>query len=93
MVAGMGLELERTMDTYRLPSGETYKVNPSYYLASCDQCGWVGSSEDCGTDWGMCDDSEVYCPKCHASGADCGKVAETALLLDGCAVAEIGLEL
>lgn len=46
-----------------------------YYLASCDHCGWCGSSEHCGSDsWG--DDSDVFCPRCYASGADCGKVAE-----------------
>lgn len=50
--------------TYRKP----------YYLASCDACGWVGSSEACGSDTGQ-DDSDVYCPRCHAPGADCGKVA------------------
>jgi len=49
-------------------------VNDRYYLASCDKCGWIGSSEHCGTDcWG--DDSDVYCPECHAAGADGGKVA------------------
>ncbi|GEM_PF-6082809 len=46
-----------------------------YYLASCDHCGWVGSSEVCGSD-SFGDDSDVYCPRCHSSGADCGKVAE-----------------
>lgn len=53
----------------------SFDVTPPYYLASCDKCGWVGSSEHCGTDSGL-DDSDVYCPRCHASGADCGKVAE-----------------
>ena len=46
-----------------------------YYLASCDNCGWVGSSELCGTD-SFGDDSDVYCPRCQSGGADCGKVAE-----------------
>jgi len=52
----------------------SFEVREPYYLASCDTCGWVGSSEACGTDSGG-DDSDVYCPRCHASGADCGKVA------------------
>jgi hypothetical protein len=52
----------------------SFEVKEPYYLASCDHCGWVGSSERCGTD-SFGDDSDVYCPRCHASGADCGKVA------------------
>lgn len=52
----------------------SFDVREPYYLASCNHCGWVGSSEHCGTDDGG-DDSSVYCPRCHASGADCGKVA------------------
>ncbi len=52
----------------------SFDVTAPYYLASCDSCGWVGSSELCGTDTG-CDDSNVYCPRCDASGADCGKIA------------------
>lgn len=52
----------------------SFEVAEPFYLASCDKCGWVGSTELCGTDsWG--DDSDVYCPRCSASGADCGKVA------------------
>ena len=43
-----------------------------WYLAACDACGWIGSSQECGTDWGCGDDSDVYCPVCHAPGADCG---------------------
>ncbi len=53
----------------------SFDVEEGYYLASCDDCGWVGSSQLCGTDKGQ-DDSSVYCPRCHSSGADCGKVAE-----------------
>lgn len=59
-----------------------FKVRDPYYLASCDGCGWIGSSELCGTDWGGGDDTDVYCPECHARGADCGKVAETAVLVE-----------
>ncbi|WIY54105.1 hypothetical protein O9Z70_06185 [Devosia sp. YIM 151766] len=53
----------------------SFEVQEPYYLASCDRCGWVGSSERCGTD-SFGDDSDVYCPRCFASGVDCGKVAE-----------------
>ena len=52
----------------------SFECREPYYLASCDHCGWVGSSELCGTD-SFGDDSDVYCPRCHASGADYGKVA------------------
>jgi hypothetical protein len=59
--------------TYMTPRGPVV-VLPPFYLASCDGCGWIGSSGDCGTDyWG--DDSDVYCPTCHRSGADCGTYA------------------
>ncbi|MBN9235135.1 MULTISPECIES: hypothetical protein [Phyllobacteriaceae] len=51
------------------------EASEPYYLASCDHCGWVGSSKHCGTD-SFGDDSDVCCPRCHTSGADCGKVAE-----------------
>ncbi|WP_409788149.1 Lar family restriction alleviation protein [Sphingomonas pseudosanguinis] len=59
---------------YRGPVVELKAERP-YYLASCDHCGWVGSSEKCGTDTSG-DDSSVYCPRCHLPGADCGKVAD-----------------
>lgn len=52
----------------------SFDVREPYYLASCNHCGWVGSTELCGTD-SYGDDSDVYCPRCHASGADSGKVA------------------
>ncbi|PTQ12926.1 hypothetical protein CLG96_01935 [Sphingomonas oleivorans] len=64
---------------YTLPDGREFAVPDPYYLASCDACGWVGSSEECGTDyWGDCGD--VFCPKCYSDGADCGQVAETAVM-------------
>ena len=60
-------------ETIQTPAG-LITISDRYYLASCDGCGWIGSSGDCGADyWG--DDSDVYCPKCFKSGADCGKVA------------------
>jgi hypothetical protein len=63
--------------TYTLPGGQTFVITGRWYLASCDGCGWIGSSEHCGTDsWG--DDSDVYCPKCERSGCDMGRVAATA---------------
>lgn len=68
------LEYLKQMAAYTGPV-VSFEFREPYYLASCDACGWVGSSELCGTDsWG--DDSDVYCPRCQASGADCGKVAE-----------------
>lgn len=76
----MTSDLETT--TYRLPDGRTFIVPEPYYLASCDGCGWVGSSGECGTDRGF-DDSDVYCPKCGKSGADCGTAAESAATLKG----------
>lgn len=63
--------------SWTFPNGEVVAVNAPYYPASCDKCGWQGSSEACGTDVGF-DDSDVYCPSCHASGADCGKAGEAA---------------
>lgn len=51
-------------------------LSGEWYLASCDHCGWLGPSKECGTDHGIGDDSNVYCPKCDRSGADIGKVAE-----------------
>ena len=54
--------------------GKHYAVRDGYYLASCDKCGWVGSSEDCGTD----EADDVFCPTCHAGGADCGTIALSA---------------
>lgn len=62
---------------YITKDGRGFDVPKPYYLASCDACGWVGSSEECGVDRGQ-DDSDVYCPKCHRAGADCGTVAEEA---------------
>jgi hypothetical protein len=66
------------MSRYRTQDGRVFDVPDPYYLASCDSCGWVGSSRDCGSDSGLRDDSDVYCPVCHRAGADSGKVAEQA---------------
>lgn len=54
--------------------GTSYRVGTSYYLASCDGCGWVGSSEECGAS----PDDDVICPKCYRTGADCGTIARGA---------------
>jgi protein gp37 len=48
------------------PSGEEF-YTPHWYMTKCQHCGWVGSSEFCGTD-SVGDDSDVYCPACHGSG-------------------------
>lgn len=66
-------------EVWRLPDGRTFVIKGRFYLASCDGCGWVGSSEECGVDFAGGDDTDVYCPKCDRSSADCGKVAETAV--------------
>lgn len=58
--------------------GKRYPVRPRYYLASCDHCGWIGSSEDCGAS----PDDDVFCPQCHEVGADCGKVALSAEVVE-----------
>lgn len=64
------------IDRYRTQDGREFDVADPFYLASCDHCGWVGSSEQCGGD-----DTEVYCPVCHRSGADCGDTAEKAVII------------
>lgn len=66
------------MTQYRYPNGQIVTVIEPFYPASCDGCGWQGSSGDCGSDsWS--DDSDVYCPSCSKNGADCGKAAEAAV--------------
>ncbi len=72
------------MTQYRYPNGQIVTVIEPFYPASCDGCGWQGSSGDCGTDsWG--DDSDVYCPR---NGADCGKAAEAAVRIKASGQAE-----
>lgn len=66
---------------WRYPSGGIYKVYAPFYPASCDNCGWQGSSEKCGVDAGG-DDSDVYCPVCHLPGCDHGTAAEKAVLVN-----------
>ena len=75
------------MTQYRYPNGQIVTVIEPFYPASCDGCGWQGSSGECGTDsWG--DDSDVYCPSCSKSGADCGKAAEGAVRIKASGQAE-----
>lgn len=59
---------------YETPYGKV-TVREPYYLASCDGCGWIGSSEECGGD-DYFGDSDVSCPKCYRAGCDCGSYAE-----------------
>jgi hypothetical protein len=64
---------------WRLPDGRMIDTGPRFYVASCDGCSWVGSSEECVTDSGPWGDSDVYCPRCHRSGADFGALAAAAV--------------
>lgn len=65
------------LEYWRYPDGSIKDVRPPYYPASCNNCGWQGSSEKCGVDHGV-DDSDVYCPVCHMPGCDFGTAAENA---------------
>jgi hypothetical protein len=69
------------MQNWRYPDGSIKTVRPPFYPASCNNCGWQGSSEKCGVDSGG-DDSDVYCPVCHRPGADHGVAAEKAVLVN-----------
>lgn len=66
------------MTRWRLADGRIVQTGPRHYVASCNACGWAGSSGACGTDYGPGDDSDVYCPACGRAGADCGSLADTA---------------
>lgn len=66
---------------WRFPDGSIKSVTPPYYPASCNNCGWQGSSQQCGVDTGA-DDSDVYCPVCHMPGCDSGVAGEKAVLVD-----------
>lgn len=57
--------------TYHV-DGKAYPVSHPYYLGSCDKCGWIGSTEQCGGD------EDVVCPQCHSTGADCGQISNAA---------------
>ncbi|WP_157234958.1 DUF5131 family protein [Methylosinus sp. LW4] len=59
---------KRWLPTRRLakrPDGTPF-LAPSFYMTKCEYCGWVGSSELCGSD-SFGDDSDVFCPSCHRS--------------------------
>lgn len=64
---------------WRLTDGRTVTTRGRFYVASCDACGWAGSSEECGTDYAGGDDTDVHCPACYRAGADCGKLGESAV--------------
>lgn len=71
-------KLTKAQERWKYPGGGTYLVQSGFYPASCDNCGWQGSSEKCGVDTGG-DDSDVYCPVCHLSGCDLGIAASKAV--------------
>lgn len=50
---------------YRAGTGEEF-IAPHFFMTNCEYCGWIGSSELCGTD-SFGDDSDVYCPSCKRS--------------------------
>ncbi|MCJ2009762.1 hypothetical protein, partial [Methylobacterium sp. J-092] len=71
-------------------------VRARYFLMECEHCGWVGSSELCGTNSGG-DDSDIYCPACDAmtlgdepSEADAAKFGQA--ILDRITAAEARAE-
>ncbi len=47
------------------PNGEPFLAD-AFFMTECENCGWIGSSELCGTD-NFGDDSDVYCPACSHS--------------------------
>lgn len=57
---------------YELPDGRIFLIPDPWYLASCDACGWVGSTEECKPH-----DEDVICPRCYRGGCDGGAVAES----------------
>lgn len=74
--------MTKPMETWRFPNGEVVNVDPDFYPASCDHCGWQGSSEDAINSPTGGDDYEVLCPKCYRSGACGGKAGEGAARID-----------
>jgi protein gp37 len=54
-----------TMRQAKQPDGTAF-LAPQFFMTRCENCGWVGSSEMCGTD-SYGDDSDVYCPACRES--------------------------
>ena len=74
MHIGVDLAKSESEVTVYTIGGAHYRVRAGYYLASCDTCGWIGSSEDCGTD----EADDVFCANRDASGADGGNIAKLA---------------
>ena len=62
-------------EAWLFPDGRKAVINDGFYPASCDRCGWAGSSEECITN----EDDDVICPHCFNSGCDCGKLSEGAV--------------
>lgn len=51
----------------KIPFAKIANDKQRWYPCTCTQCGWIGSSEDVGTDNMECfDDSDIYCPRCGA---------------------------
>ncbi len=73
----MSREKTGKIERYRVADGREFTVEDPFYLGSCDYCGWVGSTEEA-----RGEDDDVICPKCFSSGADCGRVAEGAVLIE-----------
>ena len=53
-----------TYDLGKAVAPPAIPVRARFYLTECEHCGWIGSSEQCSTDAGGQDDSDVYCPVC-----------------------------
>lgn len=61
------------MAQYVLPDGREFVMADDWYLGSCDNCGWIGSTEECPHS-----EEDAICPKCYLSGVDCGMIASEA---------------
>jgi protein gp37 len=62
------IDFKRWCPTKRMATLKTGEraLLPHFFMTNCEHCGWIGSSELCGTDVGF-DDSDVYCPACDRS--------------------------
>jgi hypothetical protein len=50
--------------------GKIVKKSDEWYECKCQACGWIGSSEDVGTDCGDSGDTDLYCPRCGCFADD-----------------------
>ena len=64
------VEAELMAEIPHNPAPSPIPVRGRYFLTECEHCGWVGSSEQCGTNCGDWGDSDVYCPVCERA-IDC----------------------